>query len=80
MRVGKQPRHTFVLVVCAAPPGVSGGGAQCACPSRTSVCANTSKFCVSFAVRFPFNPSNINLAELLIPEQYFGIQNLVRKV
>ena len=34
----------------------------------------------SFAVRFPFNPSNINLAELLIPEQYTGIQNLVRKV
>ena len=34
----------------------------------------------SFAVRFPFNPSNINLAELLIPDQYTGIQNLVRKV
>ena len=34
----------------------------------------------SFAVRFPFNPSNLNLAELLIPEPSLGIQNLVRKV
>merc|ERR1719445_189322 len=34
----------------------------------------------SFAVRFPFNPSNINLAELEIPDLYAGIHGLVRKV
>ena len=34
----------------------------------------------SFAVRFPFNPSNINLAELEIPELYSGVTPLVRKV
>ena len=34
----------------------------------------------SFAVRFPFNPSNINLAELEIPDQYGAVQGLVRKV
>ena len=38
-------------VAVAPPPGVSGGGAQCACASRTSVCANPSKFVDSFAVR-----------------------------
>merc|ERR1712227_378371 len=32
----------------------------------------------SFAVRFPFNPSNINLAGLEIPDLYSGIHGLVR--
>jgi len=34
----------------------------------------------SFAVRFPFNPSNINFAELEIPEMYNNLTQLVRKV
>merc|ERR1712223_899902 len=34
----------------------------------------------SFAVRFPFNPSNINLAELEIPDLYNNLPTLVRKV
>jgi len=34
----------------------------------------------SFAVRFPFNPSNINFAELEIPEMYNNLPSLVRKV
>jgi len=34
----------------------------------------------SFAVRFPFNPSNINFAELEIPEMYNNLPQLVRKV
>ena len=37
-----------------------------------------SKF--SFAVRFPFSPSNIHLDELDIPEQYAGLEEFVRKV
>merc|ERR1712181_188451 len=34
----------------------------------------------SFAVRFPFNPSNINVAELEVPELYNNLPTLVRKV
>eukprot|EP00092_Neocalanus_flemingeri_P009668 GFUD01010409.1.p1 GENE.GFUD01010409.1~~GFUD01010409.1.p1 ORF type:complete len:1838 (+),score=622.26 GFUD01010409.1:290-5803(+) len=34
----------------------------------------------SFAVRFPFNPSNINFAELEIPQMYNNLPQLVRKV
>merc|ERR1712013_603722 len=34
----------------------------------------------SFAVRFPFNPSNINFAELEVPELYNNLPTLVRKV
>merc|ERR1712045_116754 len=34
----------------------------------------------SFAVRFPFNPSNINLAELVIPDLYTNLNSMIRKV
>ena len=34
----------------------------------------------SFAVRFPFNPSNINFAELEIPDMYNNLPSMVRKV
>jgi len=34
----------------------------------------------SFAVRFPFNPSNINLAELEIPDLYNSLNTMIRKV
>jgi len=34
----------------------------------------------SFAVRFPFNPSNINFAELEVPEIYNNMPSIVRKV
>ena len=34
----------------------------------------------SFAVRFPFNPSNINLAELDIPDIYTNLNSMIRKV
>merc|ERR1712223_1723769 len=34
----------------------------------------------SFAVRFPFNPSNINLAELEIPDLYNSLNSMIRKV
>ena len=34
----------------------------------------------SFAVRFPFNPSNINLAELEIPDLYANLNSMIRKV
>ena len=34
----------------------------------------------SFAVRFPFNPSNINLAELDIPDLYTNLNSMIRKV
>jgi len=34
----------------------------------------------SFAVRFPFNPSNINFAELEVPDLYNNLPSLVRKV
>jgi myosin-5 len=37
-----------------------------------------SKF--SFAVKFPFSPSNIHLDELDIPEQYAGLDEFARKV
>lgn len=34
----------------------------------------------SFAVRFPFNPSNIQLEELEIPDFYNNLYNMVKKV
>jgi len=34
----------------------------------------------SFAVRFPFSPSNIHFEELEMPDQYSGLAQLVRKV
>ncbi len=34
----------------------------------------------SYAVRFPFNPSNIQLEELEIPEFYNSLQKLLKKV
>merc|ERR1712029_542149 len=34
----------------------------------------------SFAVRFPFNPSNINLPELEIPDLYNSLNSMIRKV